>query len=217
MIHGAGALHLITGLAMVAILIGDMALVAGGVIPPLLGDLVLVGLVVAGALPLLSHWTGKRSHGVVLALAAGLAFTGLRIGVPQIKFMPYLLIVLPNIFMAYLFGRGLMPGREPALLVVIRQIGKGPVTDPRFRGFIARQCALWCGFTFTTALLAGIACLPGAHRDLVTLWLTYLIVIQIAWFLGSHYYANLVHDRTETCWNTFQVMTGRAFWDEMSA
>ncbi len=95
-----------------------------------------------------------------VALGAGLALV--RSVVPDLQYMPYLLIVPANLAVAWLFASGLRPGREPILLRLIRR--DGGLVRPTIRGFrrfITRQCALWAGLSLATAGLAFTAHFHG--------------------------------------------------------
>jgi len=152
-------------------------------------------------------------------LAAGIAgsLVGLQIWQPSLHYMPYLVIAPVNLVMSYFFARGLFPGRQPVLLQLIRAMGKGPVDDPRFRHFVISQCVLWSLMTFATACLAFMAMVSESARLWVTGVLTNLIVVQIAWFVLSHYYASLRYNRPETWRNTLQAMTRPGIWSNLRA
>ncbi len=152
---------------------------------------------------------------IAAAIAGSLA--GLQVWQPSLQYMPYLVIAPANLVMAYFFARGLFPGRQPVLLQLIRAIGKGPVDDPRFRHFVISQCVLWSLMTFATACLAFVAMVSYSAWPWVSGVLTNLIVIQIAWFVLSHYYASLRYNRPETWRNTLRAMTRPGIWSSLRA
>ncbi len=155
-------------------------------------------------------------------LAAGITggLVGVQIWQPTLRYMPYLVIAPANLALAYVFARGLFPGRQPVLLQLIRAMGKGPVDDlrfRRFRRFVFSQCALWSLMTFATACLAFVAMVSGSAWPWVSTLLTNLIVIQILWFVLSHHYASLRYNRPETWRNTLQAMTRPGIWSSLKA
>ncbi len=152
-------------------------------------------------------------------IAAGIAgsLVGLQVWQPSLHYMPYLVIAPANLVMAYFFARGLFPGRQPVLLLLIRAMGKGPTDDPKFRHFVISQCVLWSLMTFATSCLAFVAMVSGTAWPWVSGMLTKLIVIQIAWFVLSHYYAALRYNRPETWRNTLRVMIRPGVWSSLRA
>lgn len=152
-------------------------------------------------------------------IAAGIAgsLAGLQIWQPSLRYMPYLVIAPANLAMTYYFARGLFPGRQPVLLQLIRAMGKGPVDDPGFRHFVVWQCALWSVMTFATACLAFAVMISMPVLPWVSGALTALIVVQVAWFVLSHYYAGLRYNRPETWRNTLVAMTRPGIWSSLGA
>jgi hypothetical protein len=153
------------------------------------------------------------------ALATGIAgsLVGLQVWQPSLHYMPYLVIAPANLAMAYYFVRGLFPGRQPVLLQLIRAMGKGPDDDPGFRHFVVWQCALWGLMTFATACLAFVVMVSVSVVAWVSSALTTLILVQIAWFVLSHYYAGLRYNRPETWYNTLVAMTRPGIWSSLGA
>jgi hypothetical protein len=203
--------------AIVAILIVATILTALGTISQQALDYVFLGSV-AWALFNTFRKAALRplpAAGIAVGIAGALA--GLQVWQPSLQFMPYLVIAPANLAMAYFFARGLFPGRQPVLLQLIRAMGKGPVDDPRFRRFVASQCLLWSLMTFATACLAFVAMVSKSAWPWLPGALTNLIMIQIAWFVLSHYYASLRYNRPETWCNTLRAMTRPGIWSSLRA
>ncbi len=152
-----------------------------------------------------------------IAIGTAGSLAGLQVWLPSLQYMPYLVIAPANLVMAYFFARGLFPGRQPVLLQLIQATGKGSVDDPRFRHFVVSQCALWSLMTLATACLAFVAMFSETAWPWVSSLLTNLIVIQIAWFVLSHYYASLRYNRPETWRNTLWAMTRPGIWSSLRA
>ena len=149
--------------------------------------------------------------GTVVAASVGLLTVGglfsLNASVPGLTLMPYLLLVPANLFVAWMFARGLFPGREPILLRLIRLMEIGPTDDPQFRSFVWGQCLLWAVLAIGNVIV-GIAAVPFAAA---TPWMDDLLLAmgagQIIWFAVSHHYAATRYGRRETWWTTARAMT----------
>jgi hypothetical protein len=152
-------------------------------------------------------------------LAAGMAgcLAGLQIWQPWLRYMPYLVVFPANLALAHIFARGLLPGRQPVLLQLIRAMGEGPVDDRRFRNFVISQCALWSLMTFATACLAFVAMVSVTARPSVSVALMDLMIFQIIWFVLSHHYASLRYNRTETWRGTLRTMARPDIWSALRA
>lgn len=144
------------------------------------------------------------------AAATAVAFVGFlevaRLGVPGLSYMPHLLIIPANIGVAWLFARGLRPGRQPILLQLVELMGVAPADDPRFRRFIARQCLLWTALCLATACVALAALVSVGSRPWLAGLLVALVSVQAAWFVLSHHYASLRYGRPEGWWTTARAM-----------
>lgn len=152
-------------------------------------------------------------------LGAGIAgcLAILQIWQPSLRYMPYLVVVPANLGLAYIFARGLFPGRQPVLLQLIQAMGKGSVDDRRFQNFVTSQCALWSLMTFATACLALATMVSVTARSSVSIVLMDLMIFQIIWFVLSHYYASLRYNRPETWRSTLQAMTRPDIWSTLRA
>jgi hypothetical protein len=150
-----------------------------------------------------------------LALAGGLAL--LRLSVPGLSYMPYLLVVPVNLALAWLFISGFRPGREPILLRLVRLMGVSPADDPRFRRFIAGQCLVWAGLSLATAALAFAALLLVASHPGLARILALLVGVQAAWFVLSHHYASFRYGRPESWLATARVMLRPDTWSRLRA
>lgn len=202
---------------MVAVLVAATILRSLGVISPQALDYVFLGLV-AWALFGMIRTAGLRPVvAAMLALGLSGALVGIQILQPSLRYMPYLVIAPANLMMAYLFARGLFPGRQPILLMLIREVRKAPVVDLAFRNFVISQCALWSLMTFATACLAFASMVSDSVWPWVPSLLTGLIVIQIAWFVLSHYFAALRYNRPETWRDTLRAMTRPGIWSSLRA
>ena len=147
--------------------------------------------------------------------AGGLLY--LRSTVPDLTLMPYLLIVPANLFVAWMFARGLFPGREPILLRLIRLMEIGPVDDPQFQNFVRGQCALWACLAMAN-VVAGIAAVPlAAGHPWIGQALVWMGVGQVLWFAVSHHYAATRYGRQETWWTTARAMARPDIWTRLTA
>lgn len=141
---------------------------------------------------------------VAVALAGGLAL--LQVAVPELRYMPWLLIVAANMAMAWIFASGLLPGRQPVLLRLVLLMGLRPADDPRFRRFIAGQCLLWAVLAGATAAVAAAALVAVSTHHWLSDLLAGLVAVQVIWFAVSHHYAGLCYGRPETWWGTVLAM-----------
>ena len=160
-------------------------------------------------------FAARRAAGLALGLAGGLAL--LRLGIPGLRYMPYLLIVPANLTAAWLFASGLRPGREPILLRLVRLMGVSPADDPRFRRFIAGQCLLWAVLSFATAWVAFAALVLVAGHPWLAQALAWLFAAQALWFVLSHHYASFRYGRPEGWWTTARAMLRPETWSRLAS
>lgn len=206
----------IVSLIILAALTTAAALTAIGVLSRQILDDLFLGLVAWALFKLGRKIMGPIPAAVLVAGITG-CLVGLRIWQPSIQYMPYLVVFPANFALAYIFGKGLFPGRQPVLLQLVRAMGKGPVDDLRFRRFVISQCALWSLMTFATACLAFVTMVSAAARPSTSMLLMDLMIFQIIWFVLSHYYAALRYDRPETWHGTLQTMTRPDIWSALRA
>ena len=152
---------------------------------------------------------------LALGLAGGLALV--RFGIPDLRYMPYLLIVPANLAVAWVFASGLRPGREPILLRLVRLMGVCPADDPRFRRFIAGQCLLWAVLSFSTACVALAALVLVASQPWLAQFLAWLFAAQAVWFILSHRYASFRYGRPESWRTTARAMLRPETWSRLRA
>jgi hypothetical protein len=202
---------------VIAVLVAATILRSLGVISPQALDYVFLCLVAWALFKMIRNAGLHPVLAAMLAVASSGSLVGLQILQPSLRYMPYLVIAPANLMMAYIFARGLFPGRQPILLRLIREIRKEPVTDPAFQNFVISQCALWSLMTFATACLAFASMVSDSVWPGVLNLLTGLIVIQIAWFVLSHFYAALRYNRPETWLDTLRAMTRPGIWSNLRA
>lgn len=205
----------ITGYLCLAALVGAILLSAAGVIQHRTVDQVFIACAAWTVFNLsLTARTGLPGR----ALAAGAvvaALGALQAQAPTLQYVPYLAIAPVNLFLAHLFARGLLPGRQPVLLRLIILMGQRPADDRRFRRFVAWQCAIWSVMTFATAVLALAAAVREPARAELTAVLGWLVAAQVIWFVVSHIYAGRRYDRPETCWHTLRAMATPDLWSKL--
>ena len=158
---------------------------------------------------------GWQAAAAGLVLAGGLTLQ--RLAMPDLRYMPYLLIVPANLAVAWLFASGLRPGREPILLRLVRVMGVSPADDPRFRRFIAGQCVLWAVLSAATACTALAALLFVARHPWLAEVLGGLVAAQALWFVLSHHYASIRYGRPESWWTTARAMMRPETWSRLRA
>lgn len=183
-----------------------VVLSAIGVISVLVLDIVCLAAATFAAGKLLGAGEAGFGSATLLLVGAACAMLILRLTHPDLRFMPYLLIFPANLLACVVFARGLLPGREPVLLTLIKLMDRQPADSPEFIAFVRGQCALWSVVSLLTAVLA-LACIPFSVTvpGLATA-LGIVIVAQLIWFPLSHFYANWRHNRVETFWNTIAMM-----------
>ena len=152
---------------------------------------------------------------LALGLAGGLAAA--RFAMPDLRYLPYLLIAPANLAIGWLFASGLRPGHEPILLRLIRLMGVSPADDPRFRRFIAGQCLLWAVLSFATACVALAALVFVASQPWLAELLAALFAVQALWFVLSHHYASFRYGRPEGWWTTARAILRPENWSRLRA
>ena len=153
--------------------------------------------------------------GLALGLAGGLAL--LRLAAPDLRYMPYLVVIPANLAVAWVFASGLRAGREPILLRLVMVMGVSPADDPPFRRFMAGQCLLWAVLSLTTACVALGALVAGAAYPRLAHLLACLFAAQALWFVLSHHYASFRYGRPEGWWTTARAMLRRETWSRLHA
>lgn len=151
-------------------------------------------------------------HAVVLAVALMGGAVFVQLDDPKLQLAPYLAIAVINSFVALVFARGLLPGREPIILQVIRLAETGPQVTCAFRRFIYGQCWVWMGFGLGTALCSLCAMICPGIRAAADAVIIAIMVSQVAWFVGSHRYANFRYGRPETWLGTARAVSRRSLW-----
>ena len=171
-----------------------------------LGNTILVLLLRGG-------FKGRRA--VVAAIALPLAVIVAHVTIPGIRFSPYLAVALINGLVAYVFGRGVLAGREPLILQLISIIGVGPKGSHSFRRFAYGQTWLWAGFGLLTSLCGFAAMVLPSSRGLTEPAIISLVIVQLGWFVLSHEYANRRYERPETWLGTLRAMSSTTIWAEL--
>lgn len=149
--------------------------------------------------------------GAALFLATTL--TAIRLAFPDLRYAPYLVVLPANVFITYIFARGLLPGRQPILIELIRLMGQRPLDNPRFVQFVWGQCLLWAALSFATAVLALLCIIWGTAYPAVITALGALAAIQLIWLPLSHIYAGMRYGRPERLLDTIRTLSrpeGRA-------
>jgi hypothetical protein len=203
-------------MAMLTALTVAAALAASGIISRRTLDYVFICLV-AWALFGLIRKAARPVASAILATGISGGLAALQVWQPSLLYTPYLVIFPANLALAFIFARGLLPGRQPVLLKLIRAMGQGPVDDPGFRRFAISQCALWSVMTFATACLAFATMVSAAARASASIALIDLMIFQILWFVLSHYYAALRYNRPESWRSTLRTMVRPDIWSMLRA
>ena len=202
-------------LSFLGILIA-LALLIAGVISRQSFDIVFALAFSMSAVPFL-HRTGLSERTaigatVVLIVTILLAATL----VPDIKFAPYLAVVLINGVVAYAFFRNQLPGRTPLILQLVDLIGIAPIGSQEFQRFIYRQCWAWVAFGGITSLIGLTAMFLPETRPVAGTVIFGLVAAQLGWFFLSHMYANWRHKRPETWRDTIIAMARPTIWSELN-
>ncbi len=173
------------------------------------------------ALLALCVWRGAPRFGAapraawLAGLGVGAVGGALLLLVPEVRLAPYLGVFAVNLALAAVFLRGVLPGREPILLQLIRQMGLGPEGTAAFRRFVHRQCWVWAGLSATTAAAAAVATLSEALRAEAGLAITGLLAFQVVWFVATHRYATRRYARPETWRRTLATLSDPAAWSAL--
>lgn len=201
-------------LSFVAILIA-IALLISGVISRDTFDVAFALAFSLAAPPfLLKTGLGNRAtFGVTTILVASVLIVSGTLS--DVKFAPYLAVVLINAVVAYVFFRNQLPGREPLILQLIGLIDIAPIGPDKFRRFIYWQCWAWAAFGSVTSALGLAAMFLPEFRTIAGTLVSGLVAAQLVWFFASHGYANWRHKRPETWRDSVRAMARPTIWHEL--
>lgn len=205
------------GRLVVAALVLAVGLKAAGVISQPALDLVMLASIAWAAFGLAARAGAGPAPSALAAGALAGALVALQAWQPGLQYMPYLAVAPVNLALGYVFARGLMPGRRPALLALVESTGRRPVDDPSFRRYLAGQCALWSLLALATGLVAAAAMVAAPARAALSVALGALIGAQVLLFLGSHRYAAARYGRTERWRDTLRAMARVDLWAGLRA
>ncbi|MEO0820547.1 MAG: hypothetical protein AAF074_08985 [Pseudomonadota bacterium] len=199
-------------LAVIAALV-----VVGAVFEPRIWvlEFIVLASTVATLWGLLPHLGMARRAGRLVACAVGTLAVLAQIALPDVRLSPYLAVGTINLLVAYVFSVGLLPGREPVILQVVRLMASGAEEGAGFARFVRRQCVLWAVF----GLAGGVAGFAGLfladQRPAIDAFVGALLATQLAWFVVSHRYANIRYGRPETWLMTLSAMSRPGIWSEL--
>jgi hypothetical protein len=200
------------GIVSFAVILIGFTLERLGVISVFLFDLVFALAIGGTALGFAGRMRCDRLRAAILVFAFIGSAIAIRLIDGDIRLAPYLAVLLINGFVAFVFARGLLPGRVPLILQVIRLVESGPEGSPAFQRFVYGQCRLWTGFGLLTALAGCVAMVSPTLRGSAETLLTGLIVLQVCWFVLSHLYANRRYGRPETWHETLRAFSRPTVW-----
>lgn len=201
------------GVVIFAGLAGAVALGAFGVLGSQTVDLIYLAATAWGCAKLSVVWGLNRTTVIGVAATVVAVLAAVRLSVADLRFAPYLLIMPVNLFIGYVFARGLLPRRQPILLALIELMDQHPLDNPRFIRFVRGQCLLWAVLCFATAGLAALCIIWGMHYPALVTALGSLAVAQIVWLPLSHVYAGMRYGRPERLRDTIEALSrpeGRA-------
>ncbi len=201
-------------LALICLLLAALLLWAGILPAPVFDVLFVTSLALSlmGSLPRLgASRASARFASVVFAMTGIL----LILFWPAAAVTPYLGIALAYAQLSYVFAHGLMPGRQPILEQLIREMAILPDGAPEFWRFVRGQCQLWTVLGAAMSLIALAAVLSPAFREIAGQILTLGVILQLAVFVLSHSYANHRYQRPETWLATLKAMFRPAIWSKL--
>ncbi|MEM7057550.1 MAG: hypothetical protein AAF557_08170 [Pseudomonadota bacterium] len=176
-------------------------------------DMVYMAATVWASAKIALLWGLDRKAVFGTAIAAAMMLLVLRLMFIDLRYAPYLVILPANLFIAYIFARGMVPGRQPILLELIELMNRHPLDNPRFIRFVRGQCLLWAVLSFTTAVLAFLSLVWGTTNPAIITVLGVIVIAQLIWLPLSHIYAGMRYGRPERLWDTIQTLSrpeGRA-------
>ena len=203
------------GLSSLALLAISAALAIPGILTKPQSDLLFAVFCASSMLAVMAKMGvgATRATAVAVFLAVGAVLA--QMADPDIVLAPFLVVVLINGLVAYVFARGLMPGRQPLILQIVGLLDSGYGTSPEFRHFVVGQCWIWVGLSLLTSLSGLVAMLVPEHQNFASMVVAGLVVIQIAWFVLSHEYANRRYRRPETWMDTLRVISRPGVWAKL--
>ena len=161
---------------------------------------------------LLRRFGVNRLVSVALSLLLIFASVGANVLFSDIRLAPYLAIALVNAGVGVIFARGLLPGRTPIILQLVRMMGRAAADQGDFVRFVRGQCWLWSVLSLATGLAAGLAMVWPESRTVLDAVVAGLLAFQIMWFVLSHRYAAWRYGRPETWAATIHAMTRPDTW-----
>lgn len=205
------------GRLAVAALVLAIGLKAAGVISQQALDHVLLASIAWAAFGLSARAGAGPTPSALAAGALAGGLVALQAWQPGLQYMPYLAVAPVNLALGYVFARGLMPGRRPALIALVESTGRKPVDDPSFRRYLAGQCAVWSLLALATGLVAMAAMVAASARGALSAGLGALIGAQVLLFLASHHYAAIRYGRPERWRDTLRAMARVDLWSSLRA
>jgi uncharacterized membrane protein len=174
----------------IALAVGAFLVVHVAIVNEAYPAAVLTGIIYAGA-NLAVNWRNGMGAGNLygwLAAVLVLLLALIAIWMGYVSAVALLLApsLLANAFMLFVFGRTLLPGREP-LITRFRRFDVGHVA-PKFAAYTRRLTALW-----TVLFAAGTAAslVAALMRDIeIWSWVAFILLpaLTAALFLGEHVY-----------------------------
>jgi len=156
----------------------------------------------------------SRATSLIWAIGVPITSLGLQLIFPHIRLSPYLAIVVINLFVAYIFGRGLSTDRTPLIVQLIRISNSGPEGPRDFQNYVYGQGRVWTAFGLLTAACGFLAMIFLSLREALNPVISTLFITQISWFVLAHYWARLRYKRKETWFGTIRLMSRNDIWME---
>ena len=172
-------------------------------------------LIVRGFSMFLSHSGVSRGMALAFLVLGGCAVLIAIYFRPKIPLWPYLAIVSANVIVAYVFGNRLLRGKSSFLVEFVRQAHRGPEVSDEFGAFLDRQCMVWLLFAVASFAAGCVALVAEPLRPVANTGLGILVFAQIAWFAGSHKFAQHKYDRPENWRTSLRLMSNRKTWQNV--
>lgn len=185
------------------------------IVPARAVDIVFVfslALSLLGSLP--RFGASREAANSAAALFAAIGVTMI-LFLPTLAVTPFLGVALAYAQLSYVFAHGLMPGRQPILEQLIREMALLPGGAPEFWRFVRGQCQLWTVLGSLMSLIALAAMLFPGLREAAGTVLSLGVILQLAVFVLSHLYASWRYQRPETWMATLKAMFRPTIWSKL--
>lgn len=101
------------------------------------------------------------------------------------------------------------------LVQIVIKGHKGPTLAPTFERYLRRQCVVWVVFASLMIGISFVAMFGLAGSDMAAEVLSFLVMVQLIWFVVSHKIAQHTYGRPETWQSTLALLLDRTLFSRL--